>query len=197
MPQAPGRDYLAPMLWPDFSEIPPLHTRRLLLRELAEEDAQAIYRLRSSPDVMRFIPKPLDTRSADSLRMVREFRQAALTGDAIMWAITVKGSNRLVGYIGYWRIMKEHHRAEVGYALHPDLWGQGLASEALEAVLDHGFRAIGLHSVEATAAPGNAASIRVLERNHFVREGHFHQNYRVNGEFVDSVVYSRLAAGHR
>lgn len=181
------------MLWPDFSEIPVLHTRRLVLRELGEDDAPAIFLLRSSPEVMRFIPKPLDTRSTDSLRMVREFRQAALGGDAIMWAITVKGADRLVGYIGYWRFMKEHHRAEVGYALHPDLWGQGLASEALEAVLDHGFRVIGLHSVEATVAPGNTSSIRVLERNHFIREGYFRENYRVNGEFVDSMVYSRLA----
>ncbi|HMN06040.1 MAG TPA: GNAT family N-acetyltransferase [Flavobacteriales bacterium] len=180
------------MLWPDFSEIPPLHARRLVLRELREADAPAIFRLRSSPEVMRFIPKPLDTRSADSLRMVREFSQAAIAGDAIMWAITVKGSDRLVGYIGYWRIMKEHHRAEVGYALHPDLWGQGLASEALEAVLEHGFRVIGLHSVEATVAPGNIASIRVLERTHFQREGHFKENYLVNGRFVDSMVYARL-----
>lgn len=181
------------MLWPDFSEIPELHTRRLLLRELREEDAPAIFRLRSSPDVMRFIPKPLDTRSAESLRMVREFRQAALSGDAIMWAITVKGADRLVGYIGFWRILKEHHRAEIGYALHPDLWGQGLASEALRAVMDHGFKAIGLHSVEAVVAPANTASVRVLERNHFVLEGHFRENFRVNGTFVDSLVYSRLA----
>lgn len=192
-PAIPAAQYLGLMIWPDFSEIPVLHTRRLVLRELREDDAPAIFRLRSSPDVMRYIPKPLDTRSADSLRMVREFRQAAVAGDAIMWAITVKGSDRLVGYIGYWRILKEHHRAEVGYALHPDLWGQGLASEALAAVLEHGFRVIGLNSVEATVAPGNTASIHVLQRNQFVREGYFRENYRVNGEYVDSLVYSRLA----
>lgn len=180
------------MLWPDFSDIPVLHTRRLLLRGLNEGDAPAIFRLRSSPEVMRYIPKPLDTNGGGSLQMVRDFRRAAAEGDAIMWAITVQGSDRLVGYIGFWRILKEHHRAEIGYALHPDLWGQGLAMEAVAAVLDHGFRAIGLHSVEASVAPGNGASIRVLERNGFVQEGHFRENFRANGVFVDSLVYSRL-----
>ncbi len=180
------------MLWPDFSRIPQLDTRRLVLRALRESDAQAIFLLRSSPTVMRYIPKPLDTRTGDSLRMVREFDQAAAAGDAILWAITVKGADRLVGYIGFWRIMKEHHRAEIGYALHPDLWGQGLASEAVAAVLDHGFRMIGLHSVEASVAPDNTASIRVLERNQFVKEGHFRQNFLAHGVFVDSVVYTRI-----
>lgn len=180
------------MLWPDFSRIPVLTTRRLLLRGLKEQDATAIFMLRSSPQVMRYIPKPLDTRPSDSLRMVHEFRQAAADRESIMWAITVKGSDRLVGYIGFWRMIIQHHRAEVGYALHPDLWGQGLASEALAAVVDHGFTSIGLNSVEASASPENLASIRVLERNHFVKEGHFRENFLVNGVFVDSVVYSRL-----
>ena len=97
-----------------------------------------------------------------------------------------------MGYIGFWRIMKEHHRAEIGYALHPDLWGQGLMSEAVAATLHYGFQKMKLHSVEAGVKPDNTASIHVLERSGFILEGHFKQNYCLNGVFVDSMVYSLL-----
>ncbi|MCC6838899.1 MAG: GNAT family N-acetyltransferase [Flavobacteriales bacterium] len=179
------------MLRTDFKRIPRLSTPRLELRAMQDDDAGDVFQLRASPAVMRHIPKPIGTRTAEGLELVREFRNAAAAGNAIMWAITVKGSRRLLGYIGFWRILKEHHRAEIGYALHPDLWGQGLMSEAVAAVLEHGFRKIGLHSVEAAVTPDNTASIRVLEHNGFVLEGHLKENILVNGIFRDTLVYTR------
>lgn len=181
------------MLHLDLTHIPRMATDRLVLRELLEKDAPAIQELRSDPAVMRYIPKPLSTRTEESLQMIRDFHDAAIKGASILWGITVKGSDKVHGYIGFWRILKEHHRAEIGYALHPGLWGQGLMSEALVPVLEHGFVAMGLHSVEASVAPGNTASIRVLERNGFREEGHFRENIRYNGQFLDSLVFSRLA----
>ncbi len=65
--------------------------------------------------------------------------------------------------------------------------------EALTAVLEYGFRTIGLHSVEANVDKENLASIRLLERNNFTREAHFKENYYFNGRFIDSVIYSLLA----
>ncbi|MGB6048652.1 MAG: GNAT family N-acetyltransferase, partial [Flavobacteriales bacterium] len=169
------------MLRLDLTHIPKLSTPRLILRELVDEDAPALFELRSNPAVMRFIPKPLNTSTDESRLMVREFRQASQRSEAIMWGITVKGSKQVMGYIGFWRIIKEHHRAEIGYALHPDLWGQGLMSESLSAVMDHGFRKMRLHSVEAAVTPDNLSSIHVLERNGFVKEGHFKENFRAHG----------------
>lgn len=184
--------YLVHMLRPDFTQIPELTTPRLLLRALVGSDAPAIFQLRANPAVMRFIPKPLATHKDEALKMIRDFHYAALQGDSILWGITVKGSEKVMGYIGFWRILKEHYRAEIGYALHPDLWGQGLMTEAVTATLDYGFHKMGLHSVEAGVKPDNTASIQVLERNGFTKEAHFKQNYYSNGIFVDSMVYSLL-----
>ncbi|MEO7080383.1 MAG: GNAT family N-acetyltransferase [Flavobacteriales bacterium] len=180
------------MLRLDLTHIPKLSTPRLILRELVDSDAPAVFQLRSNPEVMRFIPKPLNTHTDEARLMVREFHQAALRNESIMWGITVNGSNKVMGYIGFWRILKEYHRAEIGYALHPDLWGQGLMSEAVAATVDHGFQVLGLHSVEASVRPDNPSSIQVLERNGFVKEGYFKENIRAHGVFVDSVIYSRL-----
>ncbi len=66
-------------------------------------------------------------------------------------------------------------------------------SEALKAVLDYGFNTMGLHSVEAIASPLNNASIKILERNGFVREAYFKENFLWEGQYLDSVVYSLLA----
>lgn len=67
-----------------------------------------------------------------------------------------------------------------------------MMQEALAAVLNFGFRTLQLHSVEANVNPGNTASIKLLERNHFIREGYFRENYFYNGRFLDSAVYSLL-----
>lgn len=191
-----ARHYLVRMLHLDLTHIPALATPRLTLRELVEQDAPAIFELRSNPEVMRFIPKPLNSRIEESLHMIRDFHHAAIRSDSILWGITVKGSEKVLGYIGFWRILKEHHRAELGYALHPGLWGQGLMHEAVTAAVHHGFHVLGLHSVEATVTPDNTASIHVLERAGFVREGCFKENFLSNGVFLDSVVYSLITPVH-
>jgi ribosomal-protein-alanine N-acetyltransferase len=98
-----------------------------------------------------------------------------------------------MGTIGFWRIQKEHYRAEIGYLLHPSWQGKGIMREALKAVLDYGFQAMKLHSVEAHVNPSNASSIGLLEKCGFVREAYYRENYFYNGQFMDSAVYSLLA----
>lgn len=190
---APGPTYLGAMLRLHINHIPRLEGQRVVLRTLQEEDAPAVLELRSDPQVMRYIPKPLASGMTDVLQMIDEFRRDAKRGNGIMWAITIRGSDKLVGYVGFWRIDKHNLRGEIGYALHPDLWGQGLTTEAVALVLEHGFAQIGFHSVEAAVQPGNQASIRLLERNAFVREAHFKENVRVDGRFLDTLVYSKRA----
>jgi len=78
--------------------------------------------------------------------------------------------------------------------LDPQLQGKGFMQEAMQVVLDHGFRVMKLHSVEANVNPRNIDSIKLLERNHFVKEAHFKENYYYNGRFLDSVIYSRVVS---
>jgi ribosomal-protein-alanine N-acetyltransferase len=64
--------------------------------------------------------------------------------------------------------------------------------EAIQAVLNYGFSELKLHSVEANINPVNEASRRLLEKNNFVKEAHFKENYYFNGSFSDSAVYSLI-----
>jgi ribosomal-protein-alanine N-acetyltransferase len=112
--------------------------------------------------------------------------------EGITWGIALKNHNVLIGTIGYWKIVKEHYRAEIGYLLHPEYQGKGLMQEAMSAVIDYGFNTMQLHSLEANVNPGNADSIKLLEKNNFLREAWFRENYFYNGKFIDSFIYSLL-----
>lgn len=142
---------------------------------------------------MEFLDRAPAASIEEAAQFIQNINNGEQTGDAVTWAITLKEEPTLIGTIGYWRMQKEHYRAEIGYTLHPEHQGKGIMQEAMTAVLDYGFFVMRLHSVEANVNPANAASIKLLERAGFVREGYFKENYFYNGRFLDSAIYSLLA----
>ncbi len=176
----------------EFDPFPFLHTKRLQLRAISLQDAARLYALRTNEQVMRYLDRPM-LGSLDAAReMIERSVKDRQNGDGINWAISLQSSELLIGTIGFWRMEKEHFRAEIGYMLLPDFQQQGLMQEAMEAVIDYGFQKMRLHSIEANVNPDNRASIRLLERNGFVREAYFKENHYYNGQFLDSVIYSLL-----
>ena len=110
-----------------------------------------------------------------------------------MWAITLKENpSKAIGSICFWRMLKEHYRAEIGYALDPAYWRKGIMKETILKTLDYGFSTLGLHSIEARINPHNIASASVLESTGFVREAYFKEDFFRRGAFEDTAVYSRL-----
>jgi len=181
------------MLSPSFSPFPELVTDRLLLRKMTMDDAGSVFELRSNPQVMKYISRPLAKTIEDAQAWVQLIIDALEKNEGITWCICLKEQpDAHVGTIGFWRMQKENYRAEIGYMLHPSLHGRGIAYEAIQPVLEYGFEVMQLHSVEANADPENIASIRLLEKAGFVREGLFKENYFFNGAFLDTVVYSKL-----
>jgi ribosomal-protein-alanine N-acetyltransferase len=176
----------------NFSPFPEMETERLTLRQLHWDDVQEVYYLRAHPEVMKYIGIPLASSIADANEYIEKVMTLMAKKEGIWWAISIKGYPKLVGVIAYRSFLKEHYRGELSYAMHPDLQGRGLMQEALALILDYGFNKIGLHSVEANVDKENAASIRLLERNNFVKEAHFKENYYFDSKFIDSVIYSLI-----
>ena len=122
---------------------------------------------------------------------------ALITGSGITWGIELKeGPGLLIGYICYWRLVKEHYRAEVGYMLLPQFWNKGIMKEALSEVVNFGYDKMKLHSIEGRINPANTASASLLVSTGFIREAYFKEDYFFNGEFGDTAVYSRLEHNH-
>ena len=178
------------MLDINFTEFPVLETERLLLRQFAIDDAEDFFVMRTHEYVMRYIDKKKMERVEEARDLINLILTAFKNNDGITWVISLKGKNKIIGQIGYWRMDKENHRAEIGYSLHPDFWGKGIMTEAINKIIDYGFNEMKLHSIEAKLNPGNAPSIKLLEKSNFKREGYFKEDYFFDGKFLDTLVYS-------
>jgi len=180
------------MLDINFSPFPNLETDRLLLRRVDSNDVNEIFAIRSDPETMKYIPRPLVENVEQAQAHIDMISDKIENNEGINWAITVKDHPKLIGIIGHYRIKPEHYRAEIGYMLHPDFHGKGYITEAIEKVVAFGFDKMKLHSIEAIIDPENIASEKVLEKNGFVKEAHLRENEYYNGRFLDTVIYSLL-----
>ncbi|MBD3582975.1 GNAT family N-acetyltransferase [Flavobacterium selenitireducens] len=178
------------MLTYDFSLFPILETERLYLRKLSESDVVEVFEMRSDPANMKFIPRPLIQDHTEALAHIAKINDQIEANQGINWAVTLKGNDKLVGIMGFYRTEFEHFRSEIGYMIHPDYHGQGIVSEAIKKLVEYAFSTMGLHSIVAVIDPDNVASEKVLQKNGFVKEGHFKENEFYDGKFIDSVHYS-------
>ncbi|MGN7864349.1 GNAT family N-acetyltransferase [Chryseobacterium sp. 22458] len=180
------------MLTIDFSTFPELETERLKLRRADSNDIHELFALRSDPQIMQYIPKPPAANLEEISEHLRIIEEKISSNKLINWAITLKDDSKMIGTIGYYHIKPEHYRAEIGYMLLPGYQGKGYVTEAINLVVDYGFSAMELHSIEALIDPENIASARVLEKCGFIKEGHFKENEFYDGKFIDTVIYSKL-----
>jgi [ribosomal protein S5]-alanine N-acetyltransferase len=169
-----------------------LESNRLILRQITNDDLAEVYALRSNPETMKYIPRPLATTNDEALAHIKMIQDKIETNEGINWAVTLKGNDKLLGIVGHYRIKWEHFRSEIGYMLLPEFHGQGIITEVVKLLIDYGFNEMKIHSLEATIDPRNTASARVLEKNNFVKEAHLIENEFHNGEFLDTVIYSLI-----
>jgi ribosomal-protein-alanine N-acetyltransferase len=177
------------MLTFNFSPFPILHSNRLSFRQISHADIPEILFLRSDARTMEFMDSAPAKDENDALAYITRANASVVLNEGITWGITLKGENKIIGYIGFWNMQAAHYRIETGYILHPDYWRQGLMSEALQTIIDYAFNQTELHSIEANVGINNKPSMALLEKNGFVKEAHFRENYFYNGEFLDSIIY--------
>ena len=167
-----------------------LRTSRLLLRPLAESDAESLLALYGNEDFMRY--SGMDPwRNSDDARnfLIRAARQAH-EGMAIRKAILLE--HQVIGTCSVLNIDSNDRRCEIGYGLAPSHWGLGIASEALAAMLEHAFTRLAMRRVEAHVDPRNLASIGILERSGFRLEGTLKEHLLTSKGPADSAIYGLL-----
>lgn len=172
--------------------LPTLRGERVSLRQLREEDADALFRVFSDPEVTRYWSSPPMTDRIEARALLAEIDTLREEGTLLQWGIVEAGGGSVVGTATLADINREHRRAELGFALRRGLWGRGLASEAVSLLLDQAFGAMGLHRIEADTDPGNQSAMRLLERLGFRREGYLPQRWFVGGQWHDTVLFGLL-----
>lgn len=169
---------------------PELETERLRLREIREEDAPAIYACFSSREVMRYYGQEPLTTLEQAMEFAQFFAGSYRDQRGIRWGIEIKGSQDMIGTIGFNAWSQRHQRAELGYELHPGYWHKGYASEAASRVINYGFDTLNLNRIGAVVFTGNGASNAMLSRLGFQLEGTLRNNMMQGGVSHDTYVYS-------
>lgn len=181
------------MMEVSFTPYPILTTDRMLLRAIDLMDAPQLLRLRSEPQTMKYLDKQPLQSLAEAELLIEKISEDIANNNGITWAMALKEQpTLLIGTIGFWRLMKNHYRAEIGYMLLPEYCKKGLMKEAADAVIDYGFTHMNLHSIEANINPANDASEALLKNLGFIKEAYFKENFYFNGHFLDSAIYSLI-----
>ena len=170
-----------------------LSTQRLILREFVAEDWPAVLAYQQDPRYLRFYPWDARTK-ADAQAFVEMFlaQQREQPRRRFQLAIALPPDGRLIGNCGIRRKPDNDREADIGYELAPECWGQGYATEAARAMVNFGFRELGLHRISSWCIADNTASARVLERLGFQQEGRLRQNEFFKGRRWDTLLYALL-----
>jgi ribosomal-protein-alanine N-acetyltransferase len=169
-----------------------LATANYRLRPLARGDrSDLLAHLSDARTVEHMDIEPLtDLDGADAI--IAWAMGLATSGDGVRWAIR-DGDGRFVGTAGFNALVRERgSRGEVAYDVVRTRRRQGVMAEVLPAVLEHGFKTLGLHRIEAMVTPGNAPSAALLERHGFVREAVLRDHAYWKGRYWDQWLYARL-----
>lgn len=134
-----------------------IHSERCILSALTEDDLEPWLRLRTHPEVMQYLGGP-----RDEVTEINRFENLLGSTNPI-WVIRPIEDSAFMGII----TLAPHHDGEdteVSYLLLPEWWGQGYATEAVQAILDHGLANLGLSRIIAETQTANAVSVRLLKR---------------------------------
>ena len=181
-----------------FAEFPVLETKRLMLREPDLSDAEDMLVFRGDPFVQRFNSEPM-TDVSQAKELITDFHAEYLKTVGILWGITLKGRNTVIGTVslGISRWIS-HHRAELGYDLAHAYWGQGIGREAVQEVVRFGFERLGLNRIEAETIEDNHESRKLLDKLGFVCEG-IRRGYSLedDAKYHGSAIYGLLKSEYK
>jgi RimJ/RimL family protein N-acetyltransferase len=176
----------------DAEQLPSLNGSRLHLRWIERRDAPALFDIFSNREVMRYWSSPAWTEPSQAGVFIEDVHRLFREKSLFQWGVARQEDDLVIGTCTLADIDPQNRRAEIGFALHRDSWGRGYMEEALRVLLRFSFSEMELHRIEADVDPRNEASIKLLERLGFHREGYLRERWLVNGEINDTVFFGLL-----
>ncbi len=165
-----------------------------VLRQITHADADEYFEYMSDEDVIKYVPEECIPRNLQRVKEEIDYNLDLYRyRRSIYWALARKDNNKLIGSCGfnYWN--RDHKRTEISYDLSKKYWGRGIMSQTVSAVLGFAFSRMELHRIEATVTPTNQASLHVLKKMGFQKEGVLREQKLLHGKFHDAIILSLLA----
>nr|WP_294936460.1 GNAT family protein [uncultured Flavobacterium sp.] len=169
-----------------------LTTENLILRKITPEVYDFVFSAYDDGELKAFLGFSTDEELEKEKDKFRK-GMATYNRSFLNFQIIDNETNAIIGACGFHTWYVDHGRAEIGYALNSDSHkGKGVMTEALKAVLDYGFKKMDLNRIEAFIGPKNEASLRLVQKLNFTKEGHLRKHYCKDNIMEDSLVFSLL-----
>ncbi|TAE57791.1 MAG: N-acetyltransferase [Oscillatoriales cyanobacterium] len=175
-----------------LANIPTIETERLLLRKITLNDASDMFEYASNPEVSEYTMWSTHTSIEDTKYFLKSLTKMYKRKELVDWGIVHKAEKKFIGTCGYVEWSMTHSRAEIGYALSARYWREGYMSEAVNAIIEFGFREMLLNRIVGRCEVNNIASARVMEKVGMQLEGILRQQLFVKGRYWDLKIYSIL-----
>lgn len=176
-----------------FQTFPQLETKNLLLRRMHSADASALFKVLADDEVTEFYDDDAFTDISQASDQIEAWENGFKNKGCIRWGITRKDEGYIIGSCGYYGFHTWYRRASIGYEIARNNWRQGIMTEALSAIIDYGFGEMELNRLEAVVMPENTASIKILEKLGFRKEGLLEEYEKWGSKgFVDLCMFAML-----
>jgi ribosomal-protein-alanine N-acetyltransferase len=174
------------------TETPHLTANGLYLRTITEKDCDAFFEIFSDAQTLEYWSDGPIKKRDEAHELVRQEIKNARSENCINWGIALPDTDFLIGKFTLFNFHAQNRRAEVGYVLNRAHWGKGYMTCVMERVLEFAFTELSLHRLEADTDPHNEASLGLLQKFGFKREGYFRERWYVHEKWLDSVMLGLL-----
>ena len=179
-----------------FESFPELNTRRLLLRQITQEDDKSLLEILSDEATCKYLVHNAVNDIEAIKRMITDMQRFFDEKQRIRWGIAQKQDHSVIGHCGFFDIDKSNCCAEISYCLKKEFREQGIMTEAVGAMLKFGFEDYQLNRIVAKVMKGNAGSVKVLQKLGFVQEGLLRESLYKNGQYHDLMLFSVLQSDY-
>lgn len=170
-----------------------LKGKKVILREIQEEDLETLLRWRNSPDTLPYVRT---YRPLTMLNQEEYFKKISFDLSMIMFLICLPVENVEIGYCGLQNINWKERSAEVSILIEKKYREKGYGEDALRLLLDYGFKNLGIHRIWAEIWEYAKHSVSLFEKVGFKNEGRLRDVHFWDGKYYDSLIYSILESEH-
>ena len=179
---------------PTIAKWVPLETPRLILRDIRDADYDDCHEYATDPEVIRYMNWGPNTHAITRkvidgwLKDQRKWPRAVVN-----MAVEHRADAKMIGALRFAVLDRASGTCDFGYSFNRRYWNQGLATEAVTALLPIAFDTLGMHRMVATCDARNIGSWRVMEKLGMRREALFHRDVKAHDGWRDSYLYALLA----
>ena len=172
-------------------DFPIIKTERLLLRQFIASDLENVYKGLSDPEIIKYYGVSYKTLE-DTKAQMQFFVDLEKEGTGIWWAVCSLDNKTFYGAGGLNSLNKVHKKAEIGFWLLKEFWGQGIMTEVMPIICNYGFDNLELHRIEGLVETDNLTCKKAMKKLDFKLEGTMKDCEVKNGKFISLDIYAKF-----